>query len=105
MTGVSVEGRHERLLLADPRVDGARVAFDRRTDTGLSLVEWYVNGQLGVQQGFTIPAPHGRPVSRLGLRLDVDDEWRVRVDADGRRARFGGRTRSTSVGCVDEFYR
>ena len=44
-----------------PEVDGApnRVAFDRRVGGGFTLREWYVNGPLGLEQGFDVDTAPG----------------------------------------------
>ena len=44
-----------------PELDGApnRVAFDRRVGGGFTLREWYVNGPLGLEQGFDVDTAPG----------------------------------------------
>ena len=38
------------------KVEGNRVVYERHAAAGLALREWYVNGPLGLEQGFDIPA-------------------------------------------------
>ncbi|HXW59746.1 MAG TPA: hypothetical protein VEJ23_09750, partial [Solirubrobacteraceae bacterium] len=53
------------LTAVAPRVKANRVSYER---AGLS--EWYVNGPLGLEQGFTIPkAPSTHPSGALTLSM------------------------------------
>ncbi len=70
---------------AQPRVTANRVAY-RRAD----LSEWYVNGPLGLEQGFTIPAAPGRrPAGVLTLSIALSGNTHARLGAGGRSVTFG----------------
>jgi hypothetical protein len=63
-----------------PRARGNRVVYAR---AGLS--EWYANGPLGLEQGFTLArAPVGDSGMPLTLSLALSGDARVSVDASGR---------------------
>jgi RHS repeat-associated protein len=63
-----------------PRAEGNRVTYAR---SGLS--EWYANGPLGLEQGFTLArAPVGHTVGPLSLSLVLSGDGRASVDANGR---------------------
>ena len=67
-----------------PAASGNRVAFARE---GLS--EWYVNGPLGVEQGFTVArSPARRPEGPLTLSMSISPGVRARIAADGRSISF-----------------
>jgi hypothetical protein len=67
-----------------PAGSGNRVAFMR---DGVS--EWYVNGPLGVEQGFTLArAPAGRPAGPLTLAISFTPGVRARIGADGGSISF-----------------
>jgi hypothetical protein len=51
---------------AAPRARANRVSFARR-----SLTEWYENGPLGLEQGFTVPRALSRGGSPLTLAIGV----------------------------------
>ncbi len=62
-----------------PRVQGDRVVYAR---PGLS--EWYANGPLGLEQGFTLArAPAGRATGSLTMSLVLSGDMRASVDASG----------------------
>jgi len=66
---------------AMPHADANRVAYKRET-----LTEWYVNGPLGLEQGFTLlAAPGTRRSEPLTLRLAVTGDLQPRVEAGGQR--------------------
>ena len=75
------EGRTAAVPDAAPTVDGCRVEYRRG-----ALVEWYENGPLGLEQGFTVEAESAGPASstELEIRIAVDGDW------DGRLAPGGG---------------
>ncbi|WP_437292909.1 thrombospondin type 3 repeat-containing protein [Sorangium sp. So ce426] len=52
---------------AEPRGEKNRVEYRRDGAAGVGLVEWYVNGPLGLEQGFTLPAA---PDCRDGTQPD-----------------------------------
>jgi IPT/TIG domain len=63
-----------------PRAHGNRVAYSR---SGLS--EWYVNGPLGVEQGFTVARPRSRAASTsLLLALAISGNARASLSPDAR---------------------
>jgi hypothetical protein len=62
-----------------PRAKGDRVVYTR---PGLS--EWYTNGPLGLEQGFTLTrAPAGERSRPLTLSLTLSGDTHATVDADG----------------------
>ncbi len=60
-------------------VDGNRVTFRR---TGVD--EWYVNGPLGLEQGFTVHEDQGHDTLTIELELSAPG-YRLDVDTDGAR--------------------
>ncbi len=61
-----------------PRANANRVLYAR---PGLS--EWYVNGPLGVEQGFTVArAPTGHPVGPLTLSIALSGNARASLSSD-----------------------
>jgi len=89
---------------AAPRGERNRVEYLRDGAAGARMVEWYVNGPLGVEQGFTLPAAPacgdgGRPdevvielaVSGAVAAQPGDGGWAVALhEPDGARvARYG----------------
>ena len=69
-----------------PIADRNRVEYRREASSGDRLTEWYVNGPLGVEQGFTLDAPPrcrrdggGGPV----IQLTVSGDLTPRVRDDG----------------------
>ncbi len=73
---------------AEVAAKGSRVEYRRG-----SLVEWYVNEQRGVEQGFTIGAPPAVAGARaqgeqLSLRLAVEGDLRAELSADGQNVGF-----------------
>ncbi|MBM3819843.1 MAG: hypothetical protein FJW14_12630 [Acidimicrobiia bacterium] len=91
--GVEVSSANERLTLAlraygygealrpvagaEPRAEANRVVYRRG-----ALDEWYVNGPLGLEQGFTLDAPPaGRREGPLTLSLTVGGTLDAQLDA------------------------
>jgi hypothetical protein len=69
-----------------PRVDGNRISYRR----GL-VTEWYANGPLGVEQGFTLAAPpRGLRGGDVILALDLASSRPASVLPTGRGLRFSG---------------
>jgi hypothetical protein len=67
-----------------PRARGNRVVYAR---AGLS--EWYTNGPLGLEQGFTLArAPVGDAGRPLTLSLALSGDTRAAVDANGQSLTF-----------------
>jgi hypothetical protein len=72
-----------------PRVEASRVVY---AHAGLS--EWYANGPLGLEQGFTIPrVPSGHPVGPLTLSMALSGNAYASLTAGGRSVTLsrGGR--------------
>ena len=99
----------ERLAvsMAAPRAKTNRIEFKRGT-----LTEWYINGPLGLEQGFTLARPPGKSNGRpLTVALTLSGNLTASLDAgrttlslaghDGRTAlRFGGLVAHDAVGLV-----
>ncbi|MCP4542448.1 MAG: tandem-95 repeat protein, partial [Chloroflexi bacterium] len=64
---------------ATPQVDGNRVEYLRG-----DLTEWYLNGPLGLEQGFTLDAPPPTAEGPLTLLLDLSSSLQAQVQADKR---------------------
>ncbi|HTY98145.1 MAG TPA: hypothetical protein VMB91_13960 [Solirubrobacteraceae bacterium] len=105
-TGVSVTagGAHVHLRLlgagfghtlqpvrpAPPHAEGNRVAYSHRGGLG----EWYVNGPLGLEQGFTVARPPGtRRAGALTLAIGLSGNVAASLTRNGRTVEFthGGR--------------
>jgi hypothetical protein len=74
-------GRLKAVGEVAPRANANRVEYRRG-----SLTEWYVNGPLGLEQGFTLTEPppgaaDGRP---LTIALELSGDLTAAVDQDGR---------------------
>ena len=68
-----------------PRVKANRVSYARA-----GLNEWYVNGPLGLEQGFTIPrAPHTHPAGALTLSMELSGNTRASLASGGQSINFG----------------
>jgi hypothetical protein len=87
-----------------PRAAANRVTYVRR-----GLTEWYANGPLGIEQGFTVERPSATPAgARLQLRLAVSgDERAARAEygagvvlrrPGGHSLRYGAVTASDAAG-------
>lgn len=94
----------EPLTEADPEAAGNRIQYQRGT-----LTEWYVNGPLGLEQGFTISRPpgqsHGKELTiELALSGNLvafkDDDQQVTLkDGAGKaRLRYSGLQAQDSTG-------
>jgi hypothetical protein len=60
------------------------VSANRVTYRHSSVSEWYVNGPLGLEQGFTVPsAPSGKAAGPLTLSLSVSGDVRVSMATGG----------------------
>jgi hypothetical protein len=69
---------------ASPRMRADRVLYSR---AGLS--EWYVNGPLGLEQGFTVArAPAGPPAGPLTLSMAVSGNLHASLAAGGQSVTF-----------------
>ena len=88
LTAYGYDGALSPVRMADPRAEANRVEY-RRGD----LTEWYINGPLGLEQGFTLAAPPRSRTERsmgqpLTLALDISGDLRARLDEDGRAVAF-----------------
>jgi len=75
----------QQLRAVAPRVTGDRVVY---VHAGVS--EWYVNGPLGLEQGFTVTAPATRHAGPLTLALALSGDTRGRLSSGGDRVMFTG---------------
>jgi IPT/TIG domain/FG-GAP repeat len=74
--------------------DANRVAY-----TGEGLSEWYANGPLGLEQGFTIAAaPAGRPAGALTLALSLSGDVRAAASPGGASVLISGDRSSLRYG-------
>jgi hypothetical protein len=78
---------------------GSRLEAGRSTAGRLDLVEWYENGPLGLEHGFTIPAPPAEPPGRAGsaggeltLEFAIGGDWTVVSGDDSRSLEFHHRS-------------
>lgn len=92
--GLSALGRGARLggvSAASPMAQANQVRYVRR-----GVTEWYANGPLGIEQGFTVTVrPGGAPRAALTLALGrLPATLTASLSGDGRSARLmrGGRT-------------
>jgi hypothetical protein len=78
-----------RSLIAVGQVTPSAKA-DRVTYTHAGLSEWYANGPLGLEQGFTIPrAPPAPSTGPLTLSITLSHNARASLTHDGRGLVFG----------------
>ena len=68
---------------ASPQANANRVEYVRG-----DVTEWYVNGPVGIEQGFTVQSPTSTlrvqlPTSNFTLALALDTDLTATVDADG----------------------
>ena len=74
------DGRMQAVSERDRYASGNRFEYRHRhgrADADPALVEWYLNGPLGLEQGFDLPEPPPRPTSRLAtakLRFELTAE-------------------------------
>ena len=74
--------------LAQPSARGNRVEYRRREGT-----EWFTNGPLGIEQGFTVAAPtHAHASHTLALTFALSGSLRARLQQGGVVFGEGGRT-------------
>jgi hypothetical protein len=92
-------------------VDGVRpsASADRVTYAHAGLSEWYRNGPLGLEQGFTVPrAPSGHPAGALTLSMALSGNTHASPVAGGQSItfshpddhslRYGGLTATDATG-------
>ncbi len=87
LKGYGYEGNVQPVEAAVVRAHEERIFYDRG-----NITEWYVNGVLGLEQGFTIDAEPGRedsPNSKtLAIELEVQGDLRPVWDEEGRTVDF-----------------
>ena len=98
LIGYGYQGQVQPVLSARPNVSGNRVEYRRVTKvkSNLSgLTEWYLNGPLGLEQGFTLPTPPipagaDRPAGNtpLVLKMAVSGTLRPRMRKDRKAIIF-----------------
>ncbi|WP_168205823.1 MBG domain-containing protein [Geobacter sp. FeAm09] len=75
LCGIGRGDERQALPSASPEAKANRVEY-RRGD----VTEWYVNGPLGLEQGFTLSrAPESRGAGTLSLALQLPDKMQARV--------------------------
>lgn len=90
LTGLGRGGRVEAVAAAVPKAQANRVEYRRG-----GLTEWYLNGPLGLEQGFTLdspPARKGGEALTLALRLSGDLSAVPDPRGDGLALQAGGGT-------------
>ena len=81
---LSVEGVSYGGSLRSPGVVLSRAGGNRVVYAGGGLSEWYANGPLGLEQGFTVSrAPAGRPSGPLTLSLALSGDVHAALAAGG----------------------
>ncbi len=76
------DGELVRVERATPEAEGNRATYRRR-----GFEEWYVNGPLGVEQGFTLPAPPScRKAGGKGVVIELGEGLEADVSPDGQEA-------------------
>jgi hypothetical protein len=83
-------GREGRLITEAWRLADARVVRDHRSADGQRVAEWYLNGPMGLEQGFTIQAPSHTDIARdadtLRLTMDIGDQASAAFGPEGDSA-------------------
>lgn len=90
VTHLELDGASHPLATPSPSVDEGRVVFARRAASGESVTEWYVNGPLGLQQGFTLDWPSSGSAASVALDMTLAAGWHAKVAAEGRAATLDG---------------
>ena len=91
------EGRLEPVPRVEPTAKGNRVEYHySATESGPDLVEWFVNSSLGMEHGFTVPAPpDGSSGDELLFSFDIQGNVSPQLAVDGSTIVFhdyAGRT-------------
>ncbi|MCA9719853.1 MAG: hypothetical protein KC468_34620, partial [Myxococcales bacterium] len=81
-SSLSCGDAREPAARATPRAQDNRVEYRRRFRAG-DVTEWYVNGPLGLEQGYTVERDERCP-GELRVALALDPAWSVALE--GRRA-------------------
>jgi hypothetical protein len=85
LAGVS-DGRRPTLQgRVAPRAQGNRVSYDRG-----AVTEWYANGPLGLEQGFTLARPLGRAAGPVTVSLALSGDLRPSLTDSGRALALTG---------------
>lgn len=96
------DGEREPVAAATPRGEGNRVTYDRG-----SVVEWWLNGPLGVEQGFDVAeAPAcAREGAALAVEVELGGASEAQLDPSGTEVLLAGpdglRMRMTDVYAFD----
>ena len=78
---------------ASPSSSANRVEYRRE-----SLTEWYVNGPLGLEQGFTLKEPPGRRNGRpLTIALGMSGDLKASIEAGGNGVALRGSDGETEI--------
>ncbi len=79
LLGYGYGERRERLVEAVLKSQGNRIEYQRDT-----LTEWYLNGPLGLEQGFTLHTPPGKRQADESLVLDIEVQsgWTLELAED-----------------------
>jgi hypothetical protein len=87
LSAFGFDGSLHTLDAVVPRAVANRVSYVHR-----GLTEWYANGPLGIEQGFTVQRPAPTPAgARLQLRLDVSGNGRAALAGHGQGVVLRGR--------------
>ncbi|WP_231511032.1 hypothetical protein [Chondromyces apiculatus] len=81
-TAIGCEGSMSPLAEAEPEAEGNRVRYRHEG----SVEAWYLNGPLGLEQGFVVPAAPSCSGTKV-VTLDLDGDLRAALDdpdGDGR---------------------
>ncbi len=79
LTGVGDGESLTRLSAVTPTAISNRVRYSRP-----GVEEWYANGPLGIEQGFTVPRPLTRGAGPLTLSLALSGNLRATLAAEGQ---------------------
>jgi hypothetical protein len=85
LVGVGRPGTVAAAQQAKPRVDGKRAAYDRG-----GIVEWYVNDDEGLEQGFTLAFPPTPSRGDVAVELSISGTMAADFAADGQAVEFRG---------------
>src|SRR5262245_13692941 len=88
--GLSLRAYGYGAALQQLRPVAPRVAADQVVYVHAGVDEWYVNGPLGLEQGFTVTAPATRHAGPLTLALALSGDTRSRLSSGGDRVMFTG---------------
>ena len=84
LTRVGYGDRGGTVSKATAKVQGNRVTYQREADQGVAVEEWYLNGPMGLEHGFTLAArPPSRGAGRLVLEIVVEGGVSPSLRADG----------------------